>query len=183
MIALTTIFFAPDWPRQLGVRLGVRWAQAREPAARPRRMGAHACALLAAYLVVQLLLPLRHALHRGDVNWTEEGFRFAWRVMLIEKTGHVELRVRDPRSGREWIELARELTPMQRAMMSTQPDMIAQYARHLAARHRERVHGRVEVYADAWASLNGRPARRLIDPSADLAIPERLLGKRDYILE
>jgi vitamin K-dependent gamma-carboxylase len=41
-------------------------------------------------------VPLRHHLYPGDVGWTEEGFRYAWHVMLVEKTGMVTYRVRDP---------------------------------------------------------------------------------------
>src|SRR6185295_9499382 len=32
--------------------------------------------LLAAYLVVQIILPLRHYLYPGNVSWTEEGHNF-----------------------------------------------------------------------------------------------------------
>ena len=40
--------------------------------------------LVVLFLGIQFLLPLRHLLYPGNVNWTEEGFRFAWRVMLVE---------------------------------------------------------------------------------------------------
>ena len=54
-------------------------------------------------------------------------------------------------------------------MMATQPDMIADYARHLAAEARRAGHRDVEVRADVYVSLNGRPSRRFVDPDADLA--------------
>jgi hypothetical protein len=127
--------------------------------------------MMSCYLALQLWLPLRHLAYPGAVNWSEQGFRFAWRVMLIEKTGHVELRVHDTATGQRWsVSPRHELTPLQLSMMSTQPDMIAQYARHIAARFRAQGHARVEVYADAWASLNGRPAQRLLDETVDLAV-------------
>lgn len=46
--------------------------------------------------------PLRHWLYPGNVLWTEEGFRFSWYVMLIEKTGLVQYRLYAPRSDRHW---------------------------------------------------------------------------------
>ena len=55
----------------------------------------------------------------------------------------------------------RELTPLQYKMMSTQPDMIHQYA--LAVAERYGGPGRARVHARAYASLNGRPSQRLID--------------------
>ena len=122
-------------------------------------------------------------LYPGAVNWTEEGFRFAWRVMLIEKTGRVELHVRDPRTGERFTVSPREeLNPRQLAMMSTQPDMIAQYARHLARRFAAQGRPGVEVYADSFASLNGRRPQRLIDPNANLALPAATLARRGYVV-
>ena len=135
-----------------------------------------ASSALALYLVVQLTLPLRHLAYPGAVNWSEEGFRCAWRVMLTEKTGYVAFRVRDLDSG-ELFRVApnAELTARQIGQMSTQPLMIAAYAQHLAAQFRARGHRNVSVYADAWASLNGRPAQRLLDPDSDLAGQRALL--------
>ena len=46
-------------------------------------------------------MPLRHLAYPGDVCWTEEGFRFAWHVMVMEKGGSVELHVRDVRAAFE----------------------------------------------------------------------------------
>ena len=53
--------------------------------------------------------------------------------------------------------------------MSGQPDMILSLAHHIAADLRARGERDVEVRVDALASLNGRPAARLIDPDVDLA--------------
>ena len=176
MVALTPIFFGFDWPRRVVRRLrgapaGLDAGQVSPPSVPGSRpLAAQTSLLLLAYMTIQLVLPLRHWLYPGEVNWTEQGFRFAWRVMLIEKTGHVELRVEEGDRGRTWlVSPRRELTPLQYAMMSTQPDMIAQYARHTARRFAADGHPNVRVFADAWASLNGRPAQRLIDPGVDLA--------------
>jgi vitamin K-dependent gamma-carboxylase len=167
MIALTPVFFAHDWPR--GPAAGTR-PSAGQP------LGLLASAALGAYLLIQIALPLRHLAYPGAVNWSEEGFRFAWRVMLIEKTGSVTLRVRDLDRGEELALRPRdELTARQHGQMVTQPALIAAYARHVAERYASQGR-RVAVYADAWASLNGRPAQRLIDPSADLAQPRPWLA-------
>lgn len=127
-------------------------------------------ALVLGWLGVQVLLPLRHVLTPGDVNWHGEGFRFSWRVMLVEKTGFVELRVVDRQTGRaRRVSPRSDLTPSQLHQMSFQPDMIVQYA-HVVG---ERAGGaeRVQVFADAWVSRNGRRARQWIDPTVDLMGP------------
>ena len=50
--------------------------------------------LLAAYLVVQLLLPLRHFLYPGNVSWTEEGHNFAWHMKLRPSEAKLSSRLR-----------------------------------------------------------------------------------------
>ncbi|MBE2223060.1 MAG: HTTM domain-containing protein, partial [Anaerolineae bacterium] len=101
--------------------------------------------LLVIFLGIQFLLPLRHLLYPGDVNWTEEGFRFAWRVMLVEKTGHATFFVRNPETGREWIALPSDyLTLQQEKQMSFQPDMIVQFAHFLAEQYEYPVEVRAE---------------------------------------
>ncbi|RZJ64207.1 MAG: hypothetical protein EOO45_19025, partial [Flavobacterium sp.] len=44
------------------------------------------------YFIVQLLLPLRHHLIKGDVLWTEEGHRLSWRMMLRSRDGFTEFK-------------------------------------------------------------------------------------------
>jgi hypothetical protein len=51
------------------------------------------------------------------------------------------------------------------------PAMICALARHIAADQGARGHHSVRILADAFASLNGRPSERLIDPDVDLAAP------------
>lgn len=41
--------------------------------------------LLCGYFAFQILFPWRYLLYDGNIFWTEEGYRFAWRVMLMEK--------------------------------------------------------------------------------------------------
>jgi hypothetical protein len=66
-------------------------------------------------------------------------------------------------------------------MLSTQPDMIHDYARHLAARFRDEGAIHVEVHARAYASLNGRRSQLLIDPNVDLAKQSDGLSPKPWI--
>ena len=129
-----------------------------------------ATAALCAHFAIQLALPLRHLLYPGHSGWTDQGFRFAWRVMLIEKTGLVTYRVRNPVTQRVWVvDPVERLTPLQVKMMALSPDMILEYAHHLAADFARRGEPDVQVFADAYAAINGRLNQRLIDPTIDLA--------------
>lgn len=158
MIACTLVFF--DW--RLPTPTG---EMAEQPAPTGCRVARLHLGLVAAWLGIQVLLPLRHWLYPGNVNWTEEGGRFAWRVMLVEKTGQATFFVRDPATGREQIVLPGDyLTDLQEKQMSFQPDMIAQFARFVA-----RQHGNGEVRAEVYVSWNGRASRLLLDPGVNLA--------------
>jgi hypothetical protein len=147
------------------------------------RWSAAAGLLVAAHFGVQLVLPFRHLLYPGDVTWTEQGFRFSWNVMLMEKNGAVELRVSEPSTGRQWrVSPGEYLTRYQAKMMASQPDMVLQLAHVVAADFRARGVVDPEVRADAFASLNGRPHTRLIDPDVDLAREVDSLWPKPWIL-
>jgi hypothetical protein len=136
----------------------------------------------ALWVAVQLALPLRHLAYPGDHRWTAEGYRFAWNVLLVERSGSVTFLVTDPDTDRTWVaDPERLYTPTQLRVMSAEPDLIHQAARTIAAE--EQAAGRdVEVRVDAWASLNGRPAARLIDPDVDLAAEPLDPWPDDWIL-
>lgn len=127
---------------------------------------------LGLWFLVQLALPLRHWFFRDDVLWTEEGHRLSWRMMLRSRSGTSTFTVVDKDTGeRTKIDNAKYLTPRQMRSVAAKPDIIWQFAQHLEAQYE--AEGRdVEVYVDAWVSINGRPLKRFIDPEVDLAAEE-----------
>lgn len=140
--------------------------------------------ILILFFVYQMGMPLRHWFYPGDVHWTEEGFRFAWKVMVVQKTGYVEFHVRHPESGRQWVVAPGEfLTPIQERQMAFQPDMILQFAHHLAEVYRARGVENLAISAEAYVSLNGRASRLLIDPTVDLTLEENTLEPKPWILK
>jgi len=42
-------------------------------------------AILGVFFFIQLLMPFRYVLYPSELFWREEGYRFSWRVMLMEK--------------------------------------------------------------------------------------------------
>ncbi len=165
MILGVTLFFDPSWPRRL---LPEGFASAAGQGA-PVSLGG--LATLAAVVATLAMFPARFLLYEGNVAWTERGHRFAWRVLLNEKTGQVDFRVEEREGGRRWrVRPSDELTPVQHRQMRTQPDLIVQYARHLGERFAADGH-EVAVYADSYASLNGRPSQRMLRGDVDLTGP------------
>ena len=141
-------------------------------------------AFIGLWLAVQVLVPLRHLLYPGSPHWTEEGHRFAWQMKLRDKKAEAVFTVRDPASGVEWTVYPEDfLLRHQARTMPSRPDMILQFAHHLArVWAEEEGTERVEVRARVCASLNGRPAALLIDPNRDLVPVERNLWQADWIL-
>ena len=105
MIGLTLIFFNPNWPRRLLRRPAWLPGPASSAAALkgwplPGWQTGAVVVMLALFAAAQVVMPLRHWAYPGNVRWNEEGYRFAWRVMLTEKIGFVQYRVRDPVTAR-----------------------------------------------------------------------------------
>lgn len=177
MVSGATLFFDADWPRKLARRI-----RGLAPVPRPLpprstkrhheagRWSTAAAVLVAAYCLVQAVMPLRAHFYPGDVLWHEQGMRYSWRVMVREKNGSIRYRVRWDGSDRE-VEVppSQYLTSHQEREMSGQPDLILQLARRIAADFEARGYENVEVRADALVSLNGRRAAPMIDPDANLA--------------
>jgi hypothetical protein len=134
-------------------------------------------AFLGVYFLVQALMPFRYLLYPGKLFYTEQGYRFSWRVMLMEKTGFCTFYTEDDKGKREEINPAYYLTPLQQRQMNTQPDMILQFARYLSAKT-----GNSKVYAESYVSLNGRGSVALIDPNTDLASEVYDLNNRKWIV-
>jgi vitamin K-dependent gamma-carboxylase len=196
MVVGALVFFSPSWPREvLRVLLRVAGRPApvqgdREEASKPgnstpalsgwRKLGWSAAAL---YCLVQLALPLRFLAYGGDVRWHEQGMRLSWRVMVREKNGSTTFVVRSVASGRVWhVAPSAYLTRLQEREMAGQPDLILQLAHHIRDDFAARGLGPVEVRADSIASLNGRPAARLIDPEVDLAATHDGIAPARWIL-
>jgi hypothetical protein len=182
MMVSSLLFLPSEWPRRVLAMLGWKTPAAAgmhpiDAATRPRRL---VLGLLGLYFAFHMFMPLRHLLYPGNVYWTEEGFRFSWNVMLMEKDGSADFHVTEPSTGRRWeVAPTDYLTRYQAKMMAAQPDMILQFAHIVADDFRSRGVHDPEIRVDAFASLNGRRHARLVDPTVDLARQsEGLLPKR-----
>ncbi len=101
----------------------------------------------------------------------------------MEKAGYVIFHVKDPETGRQWEAYAHEhLTPMQEKQMSTQPDMILQYAQFLEQEYIKQGINAPEIRAEAYVTLNGKGSRLFIDPEVDLTEEHDGFGHKKWIL-
>jgi len=140
-------------------------------------------AILSVFFVAQFTLPFRYTLYPQELFWAEEGYRFSWRVMLMEKAGYANFKVVDPETGRRmYVENGRFLTPFQEKQMSTQPDFILEYAHFLEKHYQTEGIRDPEIYVESFVALNGRRSQPFIDPSVDLTKIHPSIRSRDWIL-
>lgn len=181
MMAALVLFAEPSWPRRALAWMkpkgggGQKGLDAPENSERPVSRAGNAMILfLHAYVILHLLLPLRHWLYPGDVNWTEEGHRFSWRMKLRDKEAcSFGMELFDPKTGRrEHMDPKSILLERQFDKMLVRPDMVVQFASHVADLREKERGVRPEVRVEIIASLNGGPFRYLMNPRADLAAAE-----------
>ena len=176
-IALSTVFFAPDWPRRYRV---LKEHQTTKPPA------AIACswavlAFLVAYAGWQLLLPLRHWLYPGNVNWTEEGHLYAWHMKLRSKSGRARFLVKDDAGNEFEVDATDYLKSWQARKMAGRPDMIHQFAHYLGDRLGADGTKVASIRVDARVSLNGRRRQHLLDPHVNLLREHRTIWPKTWI--
>lgn len=181
MLAAALVFFPPGSFSRLGDRARAILRRPPRESAPVERVPRGLAWGLAAFCALQLVLPLRHWAYGGNVLWHEQGMRFSWRVMAREKNGSVTYVVRTPDGLTQHVSPRKYLTRTQQRELATQPDLILQLAHHIAADYEQRGIPGVRVYADAWASMNGRPMSRLIDPRVDLTQVRDGIGPANWI--
>jgi len=122
------------------------------------------------YLIIQMILPLRHYFIKGDVLWTEEGHRLSWRMMLRSRYGSTHFKVIDKSTNKElFYDVFSDITPKQEAAMCTRPDMIWQMAQRIKKNFKDQREQDVAVYAITNIAINEGAYKKLIDPDTDLA--------------
>ncbi len=186
-IAATLLFLPADWPRWIPLRwhsprgrVSVPLPAQSRPMPAPSRMVAM---LIGLYLAIQVLVPLRHFLYPGVVHWTEEGHRFSWHMKLRDKEGKATFTATDRVSAEvRRIKPRDYLSKRQLDKMEKTPDMILQFAHHVANVFRDKFQQDVEVHAKVEVSLNGRARQLLIDPDVDLSKEKRSLRHESWIL-
>lgn len=182
MIFSTTIFWKATTHERLLQAIGLWKTNSTFKTAKIAKWWWYFCGL---HCCLQIILPLRsHFLYTGNPLWTEEGYRFSWRVMLVEKEGMAIFTVTDSSKQRSWeVDNLEFLTPFQEKRMAVRPDHILQYAHYLSTIYGKRYDIKAPiVQAKVHVTLNGRVSQLLIDPTVNLTKKERRLWQKDWIL-
>lgn len=169
-IALTTLFFAPDWPRRILSRVSVA---AGKPAVAASGYGLSGIfpVFLIVWLSTQALFPLRHLVYEGDVTWTYEAHKFSWRMKLVDReTAGLRMIAVDQEAGQVYIvPLSSLLSPRQARKVPTRPRLVVQLAHQQPPLIRSLFGGSIDsVHVIMPVSVNGRPYQPLIKPFVNL---------------
>ncbi|WP_460190603.1 HTTM domain-containing protein [Urechidicola sp. KH5] len=139
--------------------------------------------IVAVFFVIQFVLPWRYLLYPGELFWTEEGFRFSWRVMLIEKMGNASFKIVDGKSKESfYVDNSNFLTYFQEKQMSFQPDFILEYAHYLGNHFTKMGMQNVEVYVDCFVALNGRMSTQFVNPKVNLMNEKESFKHKNWII-
>ena len=170
MIAITLLLFPPAW---LTRKIGLQVHEGLE--LRSTIQKRWTISLMSLFLLLNALIPHRHYLIDNDVNWTEKGHRFSWRLMTRTKLGsHSRFIVTDEISGEVWnVNPRKYLTGRQYRKMSGETDLVIVFAHWLEKEWAAKGFNRVAVHAYIWTRLNAREAQLLVDPELDLTTVER----------
>jgi hypothetical protein len=136
------------------------------------------------HFFLQLLIPFRYLFYKGDLFLSEQGYRFSWRVMLMEKAGTSFFFINDKTSGKKIeIENKQYLSYMQEKMMATQPDMMVDYAKFLKKDFEKKGFKNISVTAQSYVTINGNGSRNIINDTVDLSLQSNsFLKNKSFIL-
>ena len=134
-------------------------------------------------LLFQIIFPFRHYVYPGELFWHEQGYRFSWRVMLMEKKGYTQFKIVDSLSKSSfYVKNEDFLTNYQEKQMSFQPDFILEFAHYLGKHYSQKGIENIQVFADSHVALNGRRNQRFIDPNKNLLEFNRGFKNKSWIL-
>jgi hypothetical protein len=183
MIISCLLFFPADWHLKILKFFGMKNAENAETCI--PKLNNFTFSFLTLFVLIQLLLPFRHLmLTKNNILWTQEYYRYGWRVMLLENEGLAQFTVWDEKNGKKYeIDNNLYLSGYQIKRMAVQPEHIRQFAHFLARVYKEKFSiENPKVTADVFVAYNGRVSKRLIKKEVDLTKIEANSKSESWIL-
>jgi len=193
MIATLILFVDPDGPRRFfnkilhffkpSLALSSNHVKKNNPTSN-KFLGKLVAVFVCVYLLIQILIPFRHLLYPGNINWTREGERFSWRLRANITTGILNIVVIDPVTQTKTpIYLFNDLIGDQLSVMSKNPDMILQYVHFLKERYQKQGVENPIIKASGKLAINSHPFHPYINKDINLAEKKYpLFSHADWLL-
>ena len=191
MLVTTLILLPPSWARDIFGKFREKpvpdfdhETQDRTPDKNLNKLQKSTISLLGIYVILQLLIPLRHHLIEGNVHWTEEGIVFSWAMRSSIKRYKLDFFLYDEEKQKKLLIRNRDFfTPLQIEVMATDPDKILQASHHIGEKYLEtHTSGQIAVTVRSRLRLNGRKSQFLIDPEVDLLTKSRTFKHQDWVM-
>jgi hypothetical protein len=131
--------------------------------------------LLATFITIQVLVPLRHFFIEGNVIWTGEAKLYSWHMMSAATSVKVEkfyIKAIPPGGDQQYtypIELENYLNQDQIRNFAKFPVLAPQFAKFVKKEMEIDGYTQVEVYSEIYCSKNGKPLKPIVDPYVDLS--------------
>lgn len=162
MIAATTIFLPLNFHKKCLELLSIKKHETKSEriTSKKKKNVLFVYYLMVLFLGIQVLMPLRHHISSNNIYWDEIGYRFSWRVMLMEKNGYTNIVVIDPRKEIQYqLDQDLYLSKFQQQQMKSQPDMILQFVNYVGNEFKK-INGYPPVInIHSRMSLNGRKSQ------------------------
>lgn len=223
MLGITGIYFRPDWPARFAAFLAnffgklkgqannvfdrmkksvqqIKIAAVPEDFSVSEKKRKVVLWVAGIYFLIQILIPCRQMLFKGDSAWTGEGFFFSWNMMLVDRPYSLRFKVVLPNNPEpQWLNLDcytidrnREMFPCdgfkghmylrQIQKLGHYPKHYIRYAKFLADDFQSKGLPKPEIYAYIWRQLNNRPYQLVLDTTANLVdLPYSSLKRTDII--
>tara|TARA_R110002051_G_scaffold70772_1_gene127447 strand:+ start:8026 stop:9357 length:1332 start_codon:yes stop_codon:yes gene_type:complete len=166
-IAFSVFFFDPETIRKIFFKIKPAFASTYTALPNHKNILIIGAAI---YIIIQLVLPLRHHAIEDNILWTEEGHRMSWRMMLRSRHGKGTFKVVDKDTKEEIIIKPKDyLSSGQIRKIFAYPDFAWQFAQYLKKEFKKN-NRNVSVYLEnSKISINRRPYVAFIDSKTDLA--------------
>ncbi|MGB0429520.1 MAG: HTTM domain-containing protein [Bacteroidia bacterium] len=199
MIGSATLFFSSHWHKAVLTWIGQRF-RVQSPINGYRRLKLHIQSLnpqpkkklqirntllkpiFIIHFIIQLALPFRHVLYSSNLYWSEEGYRFSWRVMLTDKAGVAFFKVKDELGKETLVNLDQYLTERQQKYVATNPDFMVQMAKHIKSDFETKGYKNPKVFVESYLNLNGKGSQAFTNSKIDIANQNWGLKPKNWIL-
>lgn len=123
------------------------------------------------YVLIQITMPIRHYFIPGNVDWTGEGQRFAWRMKIqTREIRECKFAIFDLNKKTIYpVEINAHINAIQLQQMTHSPKMILDFAHYLKEYARKEGLNNVMIKARITVKYNQREAVEILSPDIDLS--------------
>lgn len=142
---------------------------------------------LTAWVVFQLLFPLRHWLIPGWYLWDERGMFFSWTMKLRDKEPIISIQIKDRATGNSYyLDPGKFVMQRQLKYLAYRPVDMVHFAHFLKSYYHQTENMDIGVYAEVFIVLNHyRKPQLIINPYVDLgeiSVPPLYMGAYNWIV-